>query len=168
LRARRSAWAAAPGFAEAARRDPGRLHVRIATGAPGGMSVDEEPRAAARLVAEALAGIGHDVHEQAPDWDDERFAESWTTFASGTAQHLLRTAERLHGRRADVALLEPATRTWLVEREPVALLDWLEAAERLWGFGRRLLGAWGEDEVLVTRRSRACRPRSAPSSRRAA
>jgi Asp-tRNA(Asn)/Glu-tRNA(Gln) amidotransferase A subunit family amidase len=32
----------------------------------------------------------------------------------------------------------------------VPLVDYLEAAERLWAFGRRVIAAWPQDEVLVT------------------
>ena len=147
---RRGPLAAATAFAQATRHDPGRLRVRVALAAPGGVPVDDQPRAAAVVAAEALAGLGHDVDERAPDWEAQQFAESWTTFAAGTVQHLLRVAERLHGRPADADLLEPATRTWLVDSRAVALVDWFEASERLWAFGRRLLADWGQDELLVT------------------
>jgi amidase len=124
--------------------------VGVTLAAPGGVPVDDEPRAAAASAAKTLAGLGYDVSERAPDWEDESFAGNWITFATGTVQHMLRVVERLHGRPADVDLLEPATRAWLVDCEPVALVDWLEAGERLWAFGRRLLDNWDDDELLVT------------------
>jgi amidase len=142
---------APPGrFAEAAQKEPGRLAVSIALTAPLGVPVDAEPREAARGAAETLAALGHDVREAAPDWDDESFPASWSTFVTGVAQHLIRVLERLHGRPVDVELLEPATRTWLVDAAPVPLVDHLEAGERLWAFARRVVRAWRPDEVLVT------------------
>ena len=63
---------------------------------------------------------------------------------------MLRVVERLHGRPADPERLEPATRAWLVDAEPVALVDYLEAGERLWAFARRVLRDWPTDLVLVT------------------
>ena len=148
---RRSAPAPAGSFAEtAARAEPGRLSVRLALTAPHGIAVDEEPRAAAVRAAEALAALGHDVREEVPDWDDESLAASWGVFVTGAAQHLVRVVERLHGRPVDPDRLEPATRAWLVGREPLPLVDYLEAGERLWAFGRRIIGAWGDDEILVT------------------
>jgi amidase len=137
-------------YVEVARAEPGRLAVRVALTAPLGFPVDEVPQAAARRAAEALAGLGHDVREGTPDWDDESFPSSWSTFSSGAAQHLLRVVERLHGRPVDAERLEPATRAWLVDAEPVSLLAYLEAGERLWAFGRRVLRSWGEEEILVT------------------
>ena len=61
----------------------------------------------------------------------------------------MRVIERLHGQPVDPSRLEPATRAWLVDSPPVALIDYLEAGERLWAFTRRLLGRWQDDEVLV-------------------
>ena len=122
----------------------------MTTSAPLGVPVDDEPRRAVEATADLLARLGHDVREQAPDWDDESFPASWSTFLTGTAQHLLRVVERLHGRPVDPERLEPATRAWLVDAEPVALLDYLEAGERLWAFSRRILRDWPTDLVLVT------------------
>jgi amidase len=58
--------------------------------------------------------------------------------------------ERLHGQAVDSARLEPATRGWAIDSAPVSLVDYLEAAERLWAFSRRLLGAWPAGAVLLT------------------
>jgi amidase len=136
-------------FAEAVRRDPGRVEVRLALAAPLGVPVDDGLRAAATRAAEALTGLGHELHERPPDWDDPGFPASWSTFATGSMQHLLRVLERLHGRPLDPGRLEPATRAWLSESAPVPLVDYLEASEWLWAFSRRILGGWDE-HVLLT------------------
>jgi amidase len=137
-------------FADAARSEPARAVVRVALAAPHGVPVDDEPRAAAERAAEALAALGHDVREATPAWDDESFPSSWATYMTGTAQHLLRVVERLHGRPVEPDLLEPATRAWLVDSEPVRVVEYLEAGERLWAFARAFLRDWRDDEVLVT------------------
>ena len=137
-------------FAQAAGAEPPRVPVRLCVTAPFGVPVDDEPAAAARAAAEALAGLGHEVADGEPSWDDESFPASWGTYLGGTGQHLVRVVERLHGRRVDPDLLEPTTRAWLVDSPPVPLVDYLEAAERLWAFGRRVIAAWPQDEVLVT------------------
>jgi amidase len=142
----------APGvpFTTAAQRPAERVPVRVALTAPLEVPVDDEPLAAARRAAEALAGLGHDVGEGTPDWDDDAFPESWGTFATGTIQHLVRVLERLHGRPVQPSRLEPATRAWAVESTPVALVDYLEAAERLWAFSRQLIRSWPHGSVLLT------------------
>ncbi len=137
-------------FVDAARRGPGQVTVRVAVTAPLGVPVDDAPRSAALRAAETLSELGHDVREMTPDWDDESFPTDWNTFATGGMQHIIRAAERLHGRPAELERLEPATRAWLVDRSPVSLVDYLEAGERLWAFSRRLLRGWGENTVLLT------------------
>src|SRR5205814_6271396 len=84
-------------FAETARSDPGPARVRVALQSPLGVPVDDAPRAAAADAAVALAALGHDVREAAPDWDDETFPASWATYMTGTGQHLLRGLRGLHG-----------------------------------------------------------------------
>ena len=129
---------------------PDRLTIDVATTAPLGIPVDDEPRAAVERTAKRLAQLGHEVRERTPDWDDESFPQSWSTYLTGVAQHLLRVVERLHGRPVDVDRLEPATRGWLVESTPVPLIDYLEAGERLRSYARRILRRWPDDLVLVT------------------
>jgi amidase len=137
-------------FAETTTRPPGRVPIRLALDAPLGVPVHEEPRAAATRAATLLAELGHDVCEQSPDWDDEAFPAAWSTFATGSLQHLVRVLERLHGRPVEPDLAEPATRAWLLDSPPVTLLDYLDAREQLIAFSRRILRAWPPDAVLVT------------------
>ncbi|HWH44190.1 MAG TPA: amidase [Thermoleophilaceae bacterium] len=146
--ARRLAHPAPPSFAEAARREPGRLRVRVALDAPLGIPVDPEPSRAAERVAVALSDAGHLVAEGKPDWDHEDFAPSWSTFTTATMQHLVRSLVR--SGNADPDGFEPATKAWLVETPPVSAADYLDAAEALWAYARRLVTGWRDDEVLVT------------------
>jgi amidase len=147
---RHHAPAPATSFADAASQAPGRLRVRLCLEAPFGAPVDEEPAAAAVAAARALESLGHEVIEDVPAWDDATFGSSWSTFAAGTCRHLVRVLERLHGRPVDPEQLEPATRAWLIDAPPVPLVDYLEAAERLWAFGRRVQAGWAPNEVLLT------------------
>jgi amidase len=145
-------WLGAPplSFTEATTRPPGRVPIHLALDAPLGVPVDEEPRAAARRAAALLGDLGHDVREQSPDWNDDAFPSAWSTFVTGALQHIVRVLERLHGRPVDPELVEPATRAWLLDSPPVALLDYLEAQERLIAFSRRILRSWPAEAVLVT------------------
>ena len=137
-------------FADAVARPPARVAIRLALDAPLGVPVDDQPRAAAQQAAEALAELGHDVDEDAPDWDDEGFPPAWSTFATGALQHIIRVVERLHGRPLDPDKLEPGTRAWILDSTPIALIAYLEARERLIAFARRVLRSWPADGVLVT------------------
>jgi amidase len=143
--------APAPGgtFADAARTLPPRCRVSVCLVAPNGIPVDAEPVAATLAAAEALTALGHEVAERVPVWDDG-FASAWGTYMTGAAQHLVRVVERLHRQPVQPQQLDPATRDWLVAGTPVALIDYLEAAEWLWAFGRRILRDWGPNDVLLT------------------
>ena len=137
-------------FTAAVTTPPVPTRVTLAVSAPLGTPVDPEPVAAAGLAANTLAGLGHDVSEGAPDWSDDGFPAGWGTLVTGIVQHLIRVLERMHGRPVDAQRLEPATRAWTLESEPVTLIDFLEAAERLWAFSRRVLRSWPPDSVLLT------------------
>lgn len=137
-------------FADAVERPPARVTVRLALDGPLGVPVDEQPRAAARRAAEALAGLGHDVDEGAPAWDDEGFPPAWSMVATGALQHVIRVVERVHGQPLDAEKLEPATRAWILDSTPVTLIEYLEARERLIEFARRVMGSWPAGGVLVT------------------
>jgi amidase len=145
-------WLPAPAqpFAESAQRPPGRLPVRVALDAPNGVPVDVEPRAAAARAAAALSDLGHDVREEAPDWDDEGFGAAWMTAGTTTMQHLLHVLARLHGQPFDPDALEPATRGWLVDGPQPTAVEYLETGERLGAYARRVLTGWPSDGVLVT------------------
>ena len=137
-------------FTVAAMTPPAPTRVTIAVSAPLGTPVNPEPIAAATLAANTLAGLGHEIGEGAPDWNDDGFPAAWGTLATGIVKHLIRVLERVHGRPVDPEGLESATRAWTLESEPVTLIDFLEAAERLWAFSRRVLRSWPPDSVVLT------------------
>ncbi len=82
--------------------------------------------------------------------NDERFPAAWVAFATTTLRHIVRVLERLHGRNADLAQLEPATHQWLIDQPPLDAVDYLEAHEQLRAFSRRILRSWPADVVLIT------------------
>jgi len=145
-------WLAAPSstFVESAKQPLTELEITYAVTAPHGVPVDPEPAAAAERTAVLCNELGHHVREQTPLWDDPWFPAAWSMFVTGTVQHIVRVVERLHERQVDPEQLEPATRAWAIESPPVALVDYLEAKERLIAFSRRLIAAWPANSVLIT------------------
>jgi amidase len=142
--------AATRSFANAAQHPADRVTVRLALTAPLGVPIDEQPLTAARRASAALADLGHEVDEGAPDWDDETFPSAWSTFVTGALQHLVHVVERLHDHPVDRNQLEPATRAWILESPPVTLIDYLEAREQLIAFSRRVMRSWPAGSVLLT------------------
>jgi amidase len=146
---RHQAWEPRQSFLQLATADPRRLRVRVCVTAPHGIPVDAEPAAAARAAGKLLASLGHEVEEVDVPWDDEAFPSAWGTFMTGTARHLIRIIERLHGGRVDPDQLEPATRAWLVDSPPLPVVDYLEAGEQLFRFSRQVIDQWGGDDVVL-------------------
>ena len=151
LFARRVLPSTRPGrFVRAAQRPPARVAVRVAPAAPHGLTPGEEPLAAVTRTADALAGLGHDVAEHTPDWDDETFPAAWATYTTAVLQRLIPVLEQLHRRPLEPELLEPATRRWLHDAAPVPAADYRRARERLGAFARRVLRSWPADTLLLT------------------
>lgn len=68
-------------YADLGRKPPGRLRIGWSTEPLMGVSVEPEIAAAVRAVAELLAGMGHEVVEESPEFDGlavlPRFADIW-------------------------------------------------------------------------------------------
>jgi amidase len=137
-------------FGAAAGRPPGRLPLRVALSGPLGVPVDDAPRTAAERAASVLAALGHEVREQAPEWDDERFPGAWATIGAWSMRRIVRQIEEAHGRPLDPAALEPASRAWLVDGPPVTDAQHDEAIAALRAFTDAMLENWPEDVVLLT------------------
>jgi amidase len=112
--------------------------------------VDPEPRAAAERAADLLSGLGHDVREESPDWDDDAFPSAWMAAGTAGMRSVIAMLERRHGRPVDPDRLEPATRGWLIDGPPVppAALD--QAVAALDAYAHRIVDPWPEDGVLLT------------------
>jgi amidase len=141
--------AGADRFAAAAAAGPGSVPVRVALSAPLGVPVDPEPRAAAERAAALLAGLGHDVREGTPDWDDDGFPDAWMTAATAGMREVIAMLEHLHG-GFDPDALEPETRAWLIGTPPIPRAALEQAGAALEAYGRRIGASWPEGGVILT------------------
>jgi amidase len=146
------AWVApAPqgSFVDALGRDPGPLRIAVTTQAPTSASVDPEWAEAVRAVGALLAGLGHDVEQAAPAWDDPdwmtRFVAHWT---AGVGPAVEGVGERTGG-ALDPARLEPLTRALVDEGDGVTAAAYVRDLAWLRGYARRVLASWRWD-VLIT------------------
>ena len=111
--------------------------------------VEPEPLAAAERAAALLADLGHDVREEAPDWEDDGFPAAWMATGTASMRALLGLLERLHG-GFDPDGLEPASRAWLIDGPEVPPAAFDAAVEALRAYARRIVDPWPEGSVLVT------------------
>jgi amidase len=126
------------------------IPVAVALGAPLGVPVDAEPRAAAERAAALLADLGHDVAERTPAWEDDAFPSAWMTMSTAGMRQIIALIERAHGRPVDVAALEPASRAWMVDGPRPSERAVLEALQSLLLYARRILARWPSGSVLLT------------------
>ena len=145
-------WAPPPSapFAEAVEREPGRLRVALATDTPNGVPVHPECAAAAREAADLLASLGHDVREDAPDWQDEGYIEHFIKIWTAGVGDEIHSYGRLKGAPIDVERLEPLTRQMLEMAEQFSATDYLVSLDYLRRMARRILAFWEEVDVVVT------------------
>jgi amidase len=136
-------------YVTASGRTPGRVTIHVAFAAPNGVPVDAEPRAAVAHAADLLAGLGHDVQERTPVWDDERFSRAWNLAGMAGIRYMIRRLARMEGVDADLSQLEPANRAWIADGPPVDGADLFEAMDDLRAYARRILTGWDATTVLL-------------------
>jgi amidase len=130
----------ASGYAEAARRSPGRLRIAVSLKPPMPTIVDAEVKDSVRGVADALRRLGHDVTEREPVYG--RAADGFIVrYLSGISQDAegFERPERLQRRTRGFARLGRATQP---------LVSWARRTEA--GHAARLNELFGECDVLLT------------------
>ena len=136
-------WAPPPSrpFVEEVGVDPGRLRIAFTTVPPSGAEPDPRLAAVAREAADALAGLGHDVIEATPPWDDENllhaFARLW---AIGPAMYPVE----------DRSLLEPLNRELANAADATSSADYARAVAWFQSFARRVVAFWADVDVVLT------------------
>lgn len=136
-----------PAFAEALRRPPGRLRIRFTTASPIGSPVDPESVAAVEGAARLLAGLGHDVGEEAPPIDGAALAASFLDLYCGQVAADVAATRALTG--AGLGAFEPRTRALarLGRAMPAGLYV---ASRRRWNDFARALGRFfGSCDLLM-------------------
>jgi amidase len=145
-------WAPPPSvpFAEAAKREPGRLKIGLTTAPPIDAPLDPVCEQAVHDAAELLSELGHDVEETPAPWGAEDPMEAFT-MAFGTPIALgLFFGGLVTGREPSPELVEPLSwAMWEAIREHTAL-DYLRARTQLAGMSRGIIALWETYDVLLT------------------
>jgi amidase len=137
-------------FAEAARREPGRLRIGFTTESPNGVPVDPEVQSAVRDAAELLSELGHDVEEAAPEVDPEQYVENFIKVWIGGTGDELHTLAELKGEPLDFDRIEPLTRQMAEISDSMTATDYLVALDYLRRISRSIIRWWDGFDVLLT------------------
>ena len=136
-------WAHPPArpFAEEVGSPPGRLRVAVTAEPPIDVPVAEPCRQAVRETAELLAGLGHEVEEAQPGWQDPRLLEHFVRiWQVGSA--LMPVEDR--------SLLDPLNRVLADSADRTSSVDYARSVIALSAYARRLVAFWDRYDVLVT------------------
>jgi amidase len=136
-------------FAEAARREPGKLRVGFTTESPNGAPVDPECQQAVRDAVELLGSLGHEV-EEADLPSDEGFVEDFIKVWIGGTGDELHTFERWLGAPLDRSKIEPLTAQMEEIANGLSATDLLVAMDGLRRISRQILAFWTGHDILVT------------------
>jgi amidase len=137
-------------FAEAVRREPGRLRVAFATEAPNGAPVDPEVAQAVRDTAALLESLGHSVEEGAPEVDPEQYVENFIKVWIGEIGEELHTLEMLRGEPLDRDRIEPLTRQMEEIAGSMSATDYVIALDYLRRISRTIIGYWSDCDIVLT------------------
>ena len=147
-----ASWAPPPTepFATAARRDPGRLRIGIALGAPIEIELDPQSERAVHDAGKLLASLGHEVEEVEAPWTGQDLLRVFAVvFGTPVAMGVFFGAQ-VTGREPSEDLVEPLTWTMWNGVQKRTALDYLLARTQLAGFGRGIVPLWDDHDVVVT------------------
>jgi amidase len=148
-------YAAAPParpFAREVGADPGRLRVGFLRGAPRGLEVDPECRAAAEKAARLLESLGHEVEESHPDaLDDPQSVAHYVRVVTANTARALDAWGAKVGRPVGSGDVEPLTWALAEQGRGLSAPDLLETLEFVHRFGRRVAAWWEQGfDLLLT------------------
>jgi amidase len=145
-------WAPPPAepFAEAARRDPGRLRIGVTVEPPMDAPLDPQAERAVRDAAELLESLGHEVRDVPAPWAGLDLAGAFTLAFGSALSMAIARAGMIRGGEPERELVEPLS--WLIwegsrERSATELM----LARAAMGRGaRKVIAAWETFDVLLT------------------
>jgi amidase len=148
-----AAWAPPPAelFAQAARREPGRLRVRVTTTPAVEADIDPECERAVHETADLLSELGHEVEELPdPEWARDDLLHLFTrVFGSHIATGLV-FGGLVTGREPTEDLVEPLSWQMYQHAKGLEGMDYLLAKLQLQALSRQIVGLWEEFDVLLT------------------
>jgi amidase len=146
-------WAPPPSepFADAAKREPGKLRIGYTTTPPIEAPLDPLCEQAVQDAAQLLTDLGHHVEEVAAPWGPEQnlFDDFTLAFATPIAVGVY-FGGAVTGREPAPELVEPLTWTlWEGIRERSAL-DYLLARTQLTAISRGIIAVWESYDIVLT------------------
>lgn len=129
---------------------PRSLRIAVVPTTLGEAAIDPECRTAVENTAKLLEGLGHHVEEAGPAADIPGMTRAWIAItACGTALWVNRKLASL-GRDLEPGDVEPIARGARAYAQSISGEDYLNAVEKIHGFGREMAAFFDNYDVLVT------------------
>jgi amidase len=136
-------WAPPPDrpFVDEVGAPPGRLRVAVTATAPVEAPVDRECLDALAAAGELLAGLGHDVVEAAPPWEEDDVGLAFlVVWQVGPALQPV----------PDLSLLTPLNRELVESAQAASAADYARTVARLQAYARRVVAFWRDHDLVLT------------------
>jgi amidase len=147
-----ASWASPPAeaFAEAVKKEPGRLRIGYTTTAAIEAPLDPECERATLDAVQLLEELGHEVEEVAAPWGDQDLLQVFTMVFGTPVAMGIHFGGLVTGREPSAELVEPLSWTiWEGIRERSAL-DYLLARTQLTAISRGIVALWESYDVVLT------------------
>jgi Asp-tRNA(Asn)/Glu-tRNA(Gln) amidotransferase A subunit family amidase len=139
-------WAPPPArpFLDEVGADPGRLRIAVSGRAPNGVPVHPDCLAAMERAARLCSGLGHEVEEAGPDYDNEVLDDARVTVIRA---HLLAQIRELGAAASE---LEPMTLALARMGDAVSGEDYVMAVQAIHLIGRQVARFFLDYDVMLT------------------
>jgi amidase len=136
------------GYAEAARRDPGKLRIGFTTRSPLGFPISADAVHAVEGAAKLLAELGHEVEESAPDLDEKQLSRDFLTVWFAQSAATVARIKRDTGATDEDFELD--TRMLAAAGRELRAATYIDVLERWNSYSRALAHFHGRYDLLLT------------------
>lgn len=145
-------WAPPPGaaFAEAVKRDPGRLKIGFTVTPPLELPVDPLHERQVVETAALLEQLGHDVGPVDVPWGNPELMLMFTKIFGGWISSLTSFGALVSGQEIDENSVEPLTLGMWELTKKVDALEWIMINSSAQAFARSIVAATAEYDVILT------------------
>ncbi|MBK5229600.1 MAG: amidase [Thermoleophilia bacterium] len=147
-----ASWTPPPSapFAEAAKRDPGRLKIGFTVKPPLDLPVDPSHVQQVYDTAKLLESLGHDVEPVEIPWDNPELMLMFTKIFGGWISTLTEFAGKVSGREVTEDSVEALTwEVWQLA-QGISALEWITINATAQAFTRAIIAATDKYDAIVT------------------
>ena len=137
-------------FLEETKAAPGKLRIAFTDKPFMGSYVDEQCKLGLSVTVKLLQSLGHELHEDAPEFDGEAFSMNFLKIIMGETQADIEWAAEMAGRKPSASDFEPSTYALGLLGKVFKASDYATAARNLQIAGRKIGQFFERYDILLT------------------